>query len=189
MIPWTVPHQGFSVHGSLQARILGWVAIPFSRDLPNPGIKLRVSYIAGRFFSVWVTRVGSRGRGRIITLHQAAWTLSLLHVKAECYYIFVHSVSVDPRFTPAWGHDLCCTALLPHCFTGLKGWKRKGRRLEEKTKGKFERGLFGLGFLNENLWVEWGETLWEQGQGHMKEGENECARGTEGEGAKGWKCG
>ena len=32
---------GLSVHGILQARILEWVAIPFSRDLPNPGIKLR----------------------------------------------------------------------------------------------------------------------------------------------------
>ena len=30
-----------SVIGSLQARILGWVAIPFSRDLPHPGIKPR----------------------------------------------------------------------------------------------------------------------------------------------------
>ena len=31
---------GSSVHGILQARILEWVAIPFSRDLPNPWIKL-----------------------------------------------------------------------------------------------------------------------------------------------------
>ena len=30
---------GSSVCGILQARILEWVAIPFSRDLPNPGIK------------------------------------------------------------------------------------------------------------------------------------------------------
>ena len=27
---------GSSVHGSLQTRILEWVAIPSSRDLPNP---------------------------------------------------------------------------------------------------------------------------------------------------------
>ena len=32
---------GSSVHGILQARILEWVAIPFSRDLPNPGIEPR----------------------------------------------------------------------------------------------------------------------------------------------------
>ena len=31
---------GSSVHGILQARILEWVAIPFSRDLPDPGICL-----------------------------------------------------------------------------------------------------------------------------------------------------
>ena len=29
---------GSSVHGILQARILEWVVIPFSRGLPNPGI-------------------------------------------------------------------------------------------------------------------------------------------------------
>ena len=30
---------GFSVHGILQARILEWFAILFSRDLPHPGIE------------------------------------------------------------------------------------------------------------------------------------------------------
>ena len=30
---------GSSVHRILQARVLEWVAIPFSRDLPNPGIE------------------------------------------------------------------------------------------------------------------------------------------------------
>ena len=30
---------GSSVHGIRQARILEWVAIPFSRDLPDPGIE------------------------------------------------------------------------------------------------------------------------------------------------------
>ena len=31
--------SGSSVHGILQARTLEWVAMPFSRDPPNPGIK------------------------------------------------------------------------------------------------------------------------------------------------------
>ena len=31
----------YTVHGILQARILEWVAFPFSRDLPNPEIKPR----------------------------------------------------------------------------------------------------------------------------------------------------
>ena len=29
----------YTVYGILQARILEWVAIPFSRDLPDPAIK------------------------------------------------------------------------------------------------------------------------------------------------------
>ena len=32
---------GPSVHGILQARILEWVAVPFSEDLPDPGIEPR----------------------------------------------------------------------------------------------------------------------------------------------------
>ena len=36
--PWTVACQA-PVHRILQARILEWVAIYFSRDLPNPGIE------------------------------------------------------------------------------------------------------------------------------------------------------
>ena len=31
----------YTVHGILQARILEWVAFPFSRDFPNPGIEPR----------------------------------------------------------------------------------------------------------------------------------------------------
>jgi len=34
---------GFSVHGTLQARILEWVAMPPTGDLPNPGIEPRSS--------------------------------------------------------------------------------------------------------------------------------------------------
>ena len=32
--------RGSSVHGMLQARILEWVSMPFSKDLSNPGIEL-----------------------------------------------------------------------------------------------------------------------------------------------------
>ena len=39
--PWTCSPPGSSVHGILQARILEWVVISFSRDLPNPGIEPR----------------------------------------------------------------------------------------------------------------------------------------------------
>ena len=42
---------GSSVHGILQARILEWAAISFSRDLPDPGIELVSPALAGGFFT------------------------------------------------------------------------------------------------------------------------------------------
>ena len=47
---------GSSVHGILQARLLEWVAILFSRGSSWPKDWMRVSRIAGRFFSVWATK-------------------------------------------------------------------------------------------------------------------------------------
>ena len=43
---------GSSVHGILQARILEWVVIPFSRGSSQPRDRTLVSCIAGRFFTV-----------------------------------------------------------------------------------------------------------------------------------------
>ena len=43
---------GSSVHGILQARILEWVAIPFSRGSSQPRDQTWVSCIAGRFFTI-----------------------------------------------------------------------------------------------------------------------------------------
>ena len=44
------------VHGILQARILEWVAILFSRGSSQPRDRTCVSCIAGRFFTSWATR-------------------------------------------------------------------------------------------------------------------------------------
>ena len=47
---------GSSVHGILQARIMEWVAIPFSRVFSQPRDQTQVSWIASRFFTIWATR-------------------------------------------------------------------------------------------------------------------------------------
>ena len=44
------------VHGILQARILKWVAVPFSRGSSQPRDGTQVSHIAGRFFTSLDTR-------------------------------------------------------------------------------------------------------------------------------------
>ena len=45
-----------SVHGILQARMLEWIAIPFSRGSSQLRDQNWVSCIAGRFFTIWATR-------------------------------------------------------------------------------------------------------------------------------------
>ena len=47
---------GFSVHGILQAGILEWAAISFSRGSSQARDQTPVSWIAGEFFMVWDTR-------------------------------------------------------------------------------------------------------------------------------------
>ena len=42
--PMDCSSPGSSVHGILQARILEWVAIPFSSDLPDAGLSLSLLY-------------------------------------------------------------------------------------------------------------------------------------------------
>ena len=54
--PWTVARQASLPLGMLQARILEWVAIPFSRRSSRPWDRAQVSRIAGRFFTDWATR-------------------------------------------------------------------------------------------------------------------------------------
>ena len=49
--PWT-SLPGSSIHGILQARILQWLASPFSRGSSQPRDRTQVSCIAGRFFTV-----------------------------------------------------------------------------------------------------------------------------------------
>ena len=51
---WSLP--GSSVHGILQARILEWVALPFSRGSFLPRDWTWISCIAGMFITVWATR-------------------------------------------------------------------------------------------------------------------------------------
>ena len=46
---------GFSVHRILQARVLEWVAIPFSKGSCWPRDQTQVSGIARRFFTIWAT--------------------------------------------------------------------------------------------------------------------------------------
>ena len=61
---------GSSVHGISQARILEWVAISFSKDLPDPGIKPASAALAGGGFFI-SEPPGKPGSG--IKFNQVVW--------------------------------------------------------------------------------------------------------------------
>ena len=50
------PHGLYTFHGILQAKIVKWVAVRFSRGSSQPRDGTQVSHIAGGFFTGWATR-------------------------------------------------------------------------------------------------------------------------------------
>ena len=67
---------GSSVHGILQARVLEWVASPFSRGPSRPKDRTCISCI-GRFFTIWATREA---------LHISNWLLNFTRNTWFCVY-------------------------------------------------------------------------------------------------------
>ena len=54
-----------TVRGILQARILKWVAFPFSRESSQPRNWTWASHIAGRLFTVWAPRLQGKPLGSL----------------------------------------------------------------------------------------------------------------------------
>ena len=67
---------GSSVHEILQARILEWVAVPFSRRSSRARDWTQVSCIAGVFFTVWAAREALVCLGKSpLTPSEARWEI------------------------------------------------------------------------------------------------------------------
>ena len=76
---------GSSVPGILQARILNWVAITFSRGFSQPRDWTWVSHSMGKFFTIWATREAQEFRAEALKTIYSVSNLSsgLLDVYAE----------------------------------------------------------------------------------------------------------
>ena len=83
---------GSSVHGILQVRILEWVAIPFSRGSSQPRDWTWISYIAGRFFTIWTTSEDPSKYGMPHEFACHSWPMQ----KKIIYHISL-ALSVDHR--------------------------------------------------------------------------------------------
>ena len=67
--------SGSSVHGILQARILEWVSISFSRGSSKARDRTWVSCIVSRFFTVWATR---EFNSHWMSLNKTVWCIDML---------------------------------------------------------------------------------------------------------------
>ena len=53
--PWTIAHQAPLPMGTVQARILKWFAMPFSRGSTQLRDQTQVSHTVSRFLTIWAT--------------------------------------------------------------------------------------------------------------------------------------
>ena len=67
--PMDCSPPGSSVHGILQARILEWVAISFSRGSSQPRDWTQLSHTAGRLFTHWATREATEQQQWVCTIY------------------------------------------------------------------------------------------------------------------------
>ena len=78
-----------TAHGILQARILKWIAFPFSGRSSQPRDQTEVSLIAGRLFTSWATKGSPSTLGyilqRIFPTQGSDW--SLLHGRRILYQL------------------------------------------------------------------------------------------------------
>ena len=75
----------YTVHGILQARILEWVAVSFSRGSSQPRDRTQVSHIAGRFFTSGATgKPKNTGAGSLSLLQWIFLTQELKQGVLHC---------------------------------------------------------------------------------------------------------
>ena len=102
---------GSSVHGILQARILGWVAISFFRGSSSPRNRTWVSCIAGRFFTNWAKREAFLSRDHHVRLQ--IW-LSL-----SSAFMYLHlAMLLAPSGKYRWGYGVKMSTCL--CWVGCR---------------------------------------------------------------------
>ena len=85
---------GSSCHGILQARVLEWVAIPFSRGSSWPRDQIWVFHIAGRFIIIWATRETLLIACICLYKMNQFWSISLINIPIIHWYDLVHSIVV-----------------------------------------------------------------------------------------------
>ena len=76
----------YTVHGILQARMLEWVAFPFSRGSSQSRDQTQVSLIAGGFFTSWATREAWLNAWHLPLISLQSWMYLPFQIITSCCY-------------------------------------------------------------------------------------------------------
>ena len=86
----------YTVHGILQARIVEWVAFPFSRESSQSRNQTQVSHVAGRFLTSWARRyfifysiMNRKGRETRDQIANICWIIEKAQVQESVHFCFV----------------------------------------------------------------------------------------------------
>ena len=104
-------YLNISVLGILQARILEWVAFPFSSGSFQPRNRTGVSCIAGGFFTNWAIRKPNNMKSQFITLD--SWLHPLKELRSrdiQQYWAHWVPTSYFPGVSPAPATVFCAHA-------------------------------------------------------------------------------
>ena len=86
---------GSSSRGILQARLLAWVAVAFSRGSSQPSHQTQVSCITGGFFTLWITREARY----MYTYMHSFFIQSCVHGHLGCLHVLaiINSAAANTR--------------------------------------------------------------------------------------------
>ena len=150
---------GSSIHGILQARILEWVAISFSRESSQHRDWTQVSCTAGRLFTVWATR-GSYCKEIWVPKNWCFWTvvlektlespldckeIQLVHPKGDESWIFIGRTDVEAETPILWPPDAKNWLIWKDPDAG-KDWRQEEKGTTEDEMVGWYHGLNGDDF-------------------------------------------
>ena len=121
---------GSSVHEILQARILEWIAIPFSKGSSRPRDWTQVSCIAGRFFTVFFS----------LPVY-----LALSPVPKDCFPLPSPHASRDKDSKGAAGitqEEKTLIYAYVHQFSHPQRWSKAGARGRRGGEGTTDRSVW-----------------------------------------------
>ena len=110
---------GSSVHGILQARILERVAIPFSRGSSQSRDWIRVSCIAGEFFTVWATSEAQEKHVNCLFHKFRVEDFDSSHPHSHLFLLGLQNQHISKKFggntnvTPDSRRNMVASSLLP----------------------------------------------------------------------------